>query len=145
MAKLNPSACRTTLFDAMIDERPGVRREALSLVGHRLDETDAQSLEARWPHATLVARRTLAAAMLRLPPWPALAALLTAAAGDPDREQGAAVQALAAWRPEHMAYYAPLPPAEDTRALIEQRLSSASPALSREQRDRIRAALNIRH
>lgn len=146
MTKLNRDACRTILFEALVDERAGVRKDALLLLTDRPPSAaDALVLEALLPRAgTTAMRGTIADAMLKLPPWTALTALLAASSTDPDGMEGCAVQALARWRPEHRAYYAPLPPDEVIRQTIERRLADARRVLPPELLTRLTNSLNVR-
>ena len=74
---LDAGSCHDVLLATLADQRDGVCREALSLLGRRLSEQDGATLERLWLQAvTTTSRRAIAEAMLKLPPWPALLALL---------------------------------------------------------------------
>jgi hypothetical protein len=140
-AKLDAPSCHDALVQALGDKRDGVCRAALALLARRLPEDDAGLLDQLWSQATTpAAHHALAAAMLRLPPWPAALALLRAVISD---RGSAAASALARWRPEHKALYAPLPPPESLRGKIAQALAAAGATLSAEIRNRVQEALRL--
>jgi hypothetical protein len=113
-ARLGGDRARPDIFEALGDPRPGVRRTALTLVGARIAEAEADSIRNLWARSPdFPIQETLAAATLRLPPWLALEVFLRAVARDSTRE--AALAGLSRWRPEQNARYAPIPPPEATR------------------------------
>jgi HEAT repeat protein len=141
-AYLDADGCHDALLATLTDRRDGVCRQALALLELRLPEPDAATLQRLWPQAqTPVSRRAMAEAMLRLPPWPALIALLDAARTDPDAHQGAAAEALARWQPEHRATYAPVPPPAPVRDRAKSALREAKAALPADIVDRIERVL----
>jgi HEAT repeat protein len=141
-AKLDAQSSHGVLVAALADERTGVCREALALLTRRLPEDDADALDALWPQATTsTSRHAIAEAMLRLPPWPAALALLRAVAADSGPGAEAAASALARWRPEHRALYAPLPPAEFMRERLVDALAAVSEILTVETSNRVGKAL----
>jgi hypothetical protein len=125
----------------LADRRDGVCRTALALLDRRLAEGERATLETLWSRATTnAARRAIAEAMLRLPPWPALLGLLGCAKTD-QSPHGAAASALMRWRPEHRAYYAASPPPAGLRGRLDEALASAATALPREIADQLRDTL----
>lgn len=142
-AYLDADACHDALLTTLADRRDGVCRQALALLALRLPEPDAATLQRLWPQAsTPVSRRAMAEAMLRLPPWPALIALLDAARTDPDAHEGAAAAALARWQPEHRATYAPVPPPAAVRDGAKSALREAADALPADIVERIEGVLD---
>jgi len=140
--RLNADASHSVFLGSLTDRRDSVCREAVSLLPWRLSEEDATDLARLWRNAaTPGARRAITEAMLRLPPWQALLALLSCAQTVPDVLNDAACAALVRWRPEHRAYYAPLPPPLDLRGRIETALRNARATLPEEIANRIASVL----
>ena len=140
---LDADSCHDVLLATLTDQRDGVCREALSLLGRRLPEQEGTTLERLWLQAvTTTSRRAIAEAMLRLPPWPALLALLHSTQTDPDSNEGVATLALARWRPEHRANYAPSPPPVHMRDRVEKALQVARAILPSETANRIQEVLD---
>ena len=141
-ARLDADACHEVLLATLADAREGVGHEALLLLPHRLPEQDSAPLRRLWSEAASpAARRTLAEALLRLPPWPGLLALVSCARTDPEAPRGAAAGALARWQPEQRAYYAPEPPPPELRDRIAAALRDATAALPEETATRIERLL----
>jgi len=140
--RLNADASHDMRLAALADRRDGVCREAVWLLDLRLSEQDAARLEQLWRDAsTPTARRAIAEAVLRLPPWPALLALLHCAQTDLPAPNDAARAALARWRPEDRAHYAPLPPPPGLRDRIEAALRDSTAALPEDRAARIHDVL----